>query len=521
MEKTLTINISGFVFHIDEDAYQILKDYLVKINMHFNQEEGGHEIISDIEARIAELFLEQTESKQGVINLNMVNQIIQIMGLPEDFAESTPEEDVESEQAPTPPYNRTWQNKKKLFRDPESRVLGGVCSGLSHYFNISKVLIRIILIILIIITSGTAFLPYLILWIAVPKARTTAQRLEMKGEPITVENIGRSVKEEFNEIKDGFQSSNAYQQNREHARNAGYAVQSTGQGIANVFSKLFGLLFIFIGFISTTVLIFTFFAATKLIGMIPGFHSGMFINHIFSGSMATTLTISLLIITVIPLLLLLYAGTKMVFNYAANSQSIVLSALGVWIIAIIVATSSGFGAIDIFSTDASVTSYETITNTSDTLYISLNKDQNKAYSGSKVEVNNLKIMIIDQEEHLVANPKFTIEPADEKGLKLKIKKESKGNNYRSAKKNANAITYSFSSQNKQLLLDPYFILEENGKWRNQEVKITLNLPLGKVVYLDDSLLPLIHDIENTSNTWDGDMTNTYWIMKPEGLTISN
>ncbi|MBN2807617.1 MAG: PspC domain-containing protein, partial [Prolixibacteraceae bacterium] len=196
MKKTLTINISGTVFHIDEDAYDKLKSYLAIIGNHFRKEVGGQEIINDIEARMAELFAQRTLNAQEVVNLDMVLAVEEIMGLPDDFLDAEEATGSEEKRTDEPPYQQRSQ-AKRLYRDPDSRVLGGVCSGLSHYMKMDKVLARVLFFILFLITSGAAALIYLILWIAVPKARTTSQKLEMRGEKINIGSIGKSVKEEF------------------------------------------------------------------------------------------------------------------------------------------------------------------------------------------------------------------------------------------------------------------------------------------------------------------------------------
>lgn len=527
MKKTLTINISGTVFHIDEDAYDKLKTYLSKISDHFRKEEGGHEIINDIEARISELFSQKTGTTNEVVTVAMVNEIIQVMGLPEDFEILDEDSSTEQEKKSNDPSGGYTRHNKRLYRDTESMVFGGVCSGLSHYLKMDKILVRILFFILFVVTSGAALPAYIILWIAVPKAKTTSQRLEMKGEEINVNNIGKSVKEEFSEMKDHsnkFQNQKADKKEKEYNRNTGQNRPYAGEETVNVFAKIFGAIFLFIGIVSLVGLILGGLATTRLIGFLPDFlgHSaGVFVNHFYSGSLISTLVISAFIIAGIPLLLLIYAGTKMLFNYVSNSRNIVLSALGVWIIGIIIATGSILGAIDVFSAEASVTDKSSINCTSDTLFIQIDTLKFNDLTETKYEFNQLLIMTKGEEEVLVSRPKFTIEPTNEKTIDLKIRKTSKGNNYREAKKNAENIDFHFNQNGANLSIDPYFTINEQGKWRSQELKITLELPEGKVVYLNGNLLPVIHDIKNTTNTWDGDMVGQFWTMKPEGLTLSN
>jgi len=248
MKKTITINISGAVFNIDEDAYDKLKSYLSSVSDYFNKENGGHEIIFDIESRIAELFNERISESQNVITLTMVDEVISVMGSPEEFTASEDNSAQDNSNNNNPVYPRnTYTRAKRLYRDTDSRVIGGVCSGLAHYFNIDKILMRIIFVILLFVTSGILIPAYLILWIAVPKARTTSQRLEMKGEPINIENIGRSVKEEMNEQDNGKGSSakDSRRNIRNAAQNRNYENNSPG-----ILSKILGIILVFLGFIS-------------------------------------------------------------------------------------------------------------------------------------------------------------------------------------------------------------------------------------------------------------------------------
>src|SRR5665647_1485244 len=164
MKKTLTINLSGSVFHIDDDAYEKLSAYLNKINRHFGNDADAKEIVEDIEARISEIFSEKIKNGAEVINIDHVEEIIVIMGTPEAISNEEEEKEKVSEK-------RTFRIRgKRLYRDPENRVLGGVCSGLGAYFSVDPVLIRILFVLVFFFPIGSSVLIYLILWIVVPKA---------------------------------------------------------------------------------------------------------------------------------------------------------------------------------------------------------------------------------------------------------------------------------------------------------------------------------------------------------------
>ncbi|MEE4198545.1 MAG: PspC domain-containing protein [Bacteroidales bacterium] len=195
MKTTITVNLGGLVFHIDEDAYEMLNTYLIAIEKQFGSEAERQDILADIEARLAELFTEMLKDKRDVIRKEEVSQVIEILGEPEAFTEGEADPGESSRKK-----SYTYQATKRLYRDPDNRVLGGVCGGLGAYFNIDAIVFRI-LFILIFFGMGSGLLIYIILWIAIPEAVTTAQKLEMRGEPITIENIKKAVREEFENVR--------------------------------------------------------------------------------------------------------------------------------------------------------------------------------------------------------------------------------------------------------------------------------------------------------------------------------
>ena len=135
MKKTFTINISGSVFHIEEDAFEKLQDYLKLLNRFFETQKGGQEILQDIESRIAELLQEKINSGQDAVTDEWVDEVMQRMGNPEDFMDQEEPENTETSAKEL----KGEKTKKRMYRDSESRVLGGVCSGMSAYFNIDPV----------------------------------------------------------------------------------------------------------------------------------------------------------------------------------------------------------------------------------------------------------------------------------------------------------------------------------------------------------------------------------------------
>ena len=192
MNKTVNINLAGIFFHIDEDAYLKLQRYLEAIKRSFTDSQGRAEIISDIEARIAELFNDRIQNNKEVIRIKEVDEIISIMGQPEDYLV----DDEIFEDEPQTSYKRKTSPSKKLFRDTDNSYVGGVSSGLAHYFGIDAIWIRLAWIILIF-GAGTGFLLYILLWVLVPEAKTTAEKIMMTGEPVNISNIEKKNQGRF------------------------------------------------------------------------------------------------------------------------------------------------------------------------------------------------------------------------------------------------------------------------------------------------------------------------------------
>ena len=191
MKITVSINLGGYSFNIDEDAYAELKMYLRNLELHFAREESASEILSDIETRMAEIFRAKITSYKQVINIEDVRQAISVLGTPEDISDS--DGPTSREKFSSPGYHR-------MYRDPDNRIIGGVCSGMGAYWNIDPLIVRIIFIALSL-AGGIGVIVYLILYIVLPEAKTTAQKIEMKGEPVNIHNIKDAVKKEFDSVR--------------------------------------------------------------------------------------------------------------------------------------------------------------------------------------------------------------------------------------------------------------------------------------------------------------------------------
>lgn len=190
MKKTLTVNLGGSVYHIDEDAYLLLDKYLSNLRVHFQKEEGAEEILHDFEMRIGELFTERIRLGYEVITIAETEAVIKRMGNPEEFFGEDADMDEPQSEPIAPETQKT--SRKRLYRDPDNRILGGVAGGLSAYMGWDATAIRLAMLLLLFL-YGITIPFYLVLWLIVPKARTATEKLEMRGESVTIESIGKTV----------------------------------------------------------------------------------------------------------------------------------------------------------------------------------------------------------------------------------------------------------------------------------------------------------------------------------------
>jgi len=201
MNKIFNINLGGYPFTIDDIAYHKLNKYLNTIERHFSTSEGCEEIISDIESRIAELFNESLNG-QPIVGLKDIDAAIATMGTPEEFGAVGA--DIDDADDISMGKEGTYKTGRRLFRDPDSKIIGGVCSGLAAYFGIEDPLWVRLGAVGFMIMGGVAVPAYILLWIIMPQAATSADKLAMRGERIDINNIAKTIEDEIDNITDTF-----------------------------------------------------------------------------------------------------------------------------------------------------------------------------------------------------------------------------------------------------------------------------------------------------------------------------
>ena len=347
MKEITTINIGGIIFHIDVDAYDQLKRYFEDLKKKFGTNSTSKEIINDIELRIAELLQEKLHENKEAISLEDVEAVIKIMGAPEDIDA----EDIEEEQQNTNNTNKRFA-QKQLYRDADNRVFGGVCSGMAHYFKIDPVILRV-LTVAFTLTFGIGLFIYIILWIVIPKAETTAQKLGMMGEPINANNIKKTVQQSYEELK----SSPGYKKASDGINNGlstiGIVLKYVFRAIVVIIgiSLLIGGVSAIVGIVNLTIFNVPWITYNADINstFIPMLN-GVINNNVLFG----IFILASLLLVIIPILLILFVAVKLIFRFKTNNKIIGLSSLGLWLLSLATVITFAISTAKQYSTTGSV-----------------------------------------------------------------------------------------------------------------------------------------------------------------------
>ncbi len=513
MNKTVNINLANILFHIDEKAFHKLQLYLESVKRSFSGTTGSDEIIADIEARIAELFQEKMESDRQVVTLKEVEEVIQIMGQPEDYM-------IDSDIFEDEPSAKTIPNSKvkKLYRDIDHKYIGGVCSGLEHYMGFDALWIRLIFIILGVFT-GFGFIAYILLWILVPEAKTTSQKLDMTGEPVNISNIERKVKESIEDVGD-------------RIRNVDYSkVKSSGQTFFDTLGDIIMFIFKVIGkFIGILLIII---GASTLIGLFIGLFSvgildiihipGLDFYDLVNSTDAPVWLVSILAFFAvgIPFFFVLYLGLKILVNNLNSIGNIAkFSLLGLWLLSIIGLIVLGVQQATSHAFTGSVTSREPLALTAgmDTVRISMQRNdlyENEDHMG----INGMTVTHNEQGERVLYRDdvRFDIRKSTDSVAHIHIRKDADGNSTENARNRAEKIDYFYTAQGNTVLLNDYLTTDIANNVRDQEVRVSVLLPVGTVLYLDESVEHHIGSAtRHDKDFFRSDMAGYYWAMTENG-----
>jgi len=529
MKKTLTVNISGQVFHIDEDAYRVLNDYLQSIKQHFSKTRGGDEIYTDIEARIAEMLKERMQQNKEVITIEDISQVIQTIGDPGEFGTDT------EEQSTTGKQDINVKSVKRLYRDPDHAMLGGVCSGLAAYFHTDVVWFRLGFAVAAIVGFGAPVLVYLVLWIVVPEANTLTEKLEMKGEKVNLSNISQSVREEIEKVKSKFNDfasearSNYKKKSEEYtpnAQRAGYAIVKLVEVFVRIILVFIGVILFIIGIslvIAFLALVFglghqIFVFDTELI-FIPVPH----ILTLITGQTDASVFIKtgLILLLGIPVLMILWGGIKLIFGIERTKFAGILF-FNLWILGLIICVYYGYKYGKSFRYPGNyqeARKIEVRTDTLITLKVAEAEKFNRLIRNREViEIEDLK-MVLDpgKKEFFYGIPEMKIEKSPGHEVELDMIKMAKGKTGSDADSRAARTVYNYISDHNTLILDPFFILPENELWRVQQVVLIMHVPVGTHLKFEANMDEIVED----DFYFKGDLDGKIWVMSETGLIEEN
>jgi phage shock protein PspC (stress-responsive transcriptional regulator) len=492
MNKTVNINIGGLFFHIDEDAYQKLTRYFEAIKRSLSNSSGQDEIMKDIEMRVAELLTEKQKSDKHVINTKDVDEVIVVMGQPEDYRIDEDTDDKPKE--PFYPYTKS----RKLYRDKDRGTIAGVCTGLGHYFGIDAVWVKILFLILAFTSFG--IIAYFVLWIAMPKAITTSEKLEMTGEPVTISNIEKKVREEFDSVSNKLKNVD-YDKMGNEVKNGAERVAG---GIGDVLMSIFK---VFAKILGTIIVVFSSLALLGICvaSIILIFSSSMpdnyILNHINTPiGLETPIWVQgilFLLAAGIPMFFFLILGLKLlVTNLKSIGNIAKYSLLAIWIIAVGILISLGINEATQIAFDGKEVKKEVI-NIAPTDTLQIKFKNNDFYSKNRYDTTDFRLTQDENNKEIIYSNNITLEimPTEEALPYIQIEKLTVGKSAEDARNRAEKIRYSYKIEGNQLILDNYLLTDAVNKFRGQRVALFLYLPKGTLFKADEN----VQDYDSTDN----------------------
>ena len=602
MKKTLSINISGILFHIEEDGYDTLKNYLESINTHFSGYSDSKEIISDIENRIAEIFLSYLKNNNQVITAENVARLIEKMGTIADFSALEEKQEAAEEEAAddfykyvTPPssaaggykklmrleskkilggvcagiaqyfaidalwirliailllfsgninfdlfdfnpfdwvqvnfgfgalaviaYIVLWvilpvshtqeedKEIKKLFRNPDDKVLGGVASGLSAYFGVKELYVRLAFVFLTF-AGGSGVVIYLILWIITPVASSITERIKMKGGEITLDSIDSTLKETINPVPPAPETpfeSTIKKVVMTPFRVLGQVIEALGSAFGSLGKFLLTLLRVFFGliiFIFGIVLIGApLVAFTLYLGIIDPIVYGT--TNVFPLEMITELVSTGLAAAVggllaIPGIVILMLGLSVLSKKNLVGSRFGLVALALWLMCI--------GTVG-FQVPRIVAKF---------------KEEDRLITNTPIALGNgvLFLTVEDrEEEEFYQDVVLKLEGTKDSIPSLNQEYFSRGQSKKQAQENIKKIAYSYSVKDSVITFERGFDLKTLGAFRDQKLNLTLAIPYDKPFIMDRSLLDILQNTIYKNGFENDDVrTEAVWVFNEAGLT---
>jgi len=583
MKKNISINISGIIFHIEEDGYDTLRKYLDSINKYFGSFEDSSEILADIESRIAEIFLSRLNDGKQVVTAEDVNALISTMGNVNDFKAAEEQEFAAGEAPPRADYKQAFNStsssgtstSKKLMRDERRKIVGGVCAGLAHYFNIDPVWPRLLFALLVFgsyggllvvyiilwivlpvsheieeeptvkkmfrdsekkviggVASGVAayfgadisiirvlfvgltfvgglgLILYIILWIAVPEAKTITEKMQMQGEPVTLSNIESSVKRGLNE-KEGQEESTLAKIILFPFRIIAMIITGIVNALGPVFRVLIDVLRIMVGVVITlmgvSLILSLILAFGVALGLFHAPHWGVFTDwpienggfpiEAFRNSFPTWTIIGAFLVTFIPCLFITLLGNSII------AKKIVFNTYVGWTLFILFFISAAFLSVNIprmvfaFKEEGEHKIEQIFTLNGKTPVLKINETGMDEYNVTDLNIRGYK----------------------GKELKLIERFGAQGSSRKVAGENAQMIEYNVAQADSTIIFDSNIKFKKDAKFRAQRLNMELYVPYGMPFVVEEDLWRLININGNYYRYHSDNGDETWKISEENGL----
>lgn len=515
MRKTLNINLGGIAFIIDENAFELLHNYLEALKAKFKSETERDEIINDIEARIAEMLNQKLGDRKEVVSMDDVQYVTGIMGKPEDIAGEEVSSPGNASNAATTStaYTSGTPVKKRLFRDPDDAKVGGVISGLCHYFGINDpVWVRLAVVILCFVSFGTMILIYFLLLIVIPKAYTSAEKLQMKGEPVNISTIEKEIKDAAHRTGESLNN----------LRNEDGILSKIGHIIVTVFTffaKLVAGFIIFIGLVVLFALIAGMLGVTIAGNALFTEAPRLLVDNPFT---ITLFNIGVVLFVAAPVIGIIYAALRAILGTKGRAPWLKWTLLTAWWIGVFLI---GYAVIEnIGNFNSSGTKHEQVAlmqPANGNILVQLtdstgnkfskddegsNEDFHIGFGGVYIDGEDLR----DASSIHIGKPNLQLLPSANDSFYVEKIISSKGKSKNDAVKNTEYVVYNFSQKDTVLNLPAATLLQKNGKYRAQDVRIRISIPEGKRVSFADNIDHWAATVKGDNNYDDTYFANTTW-----------
>lgn len=499
MDKTISISLGGFSFIVDDRAYLKLKSYLDEIRHSLHGMEGTDDIIADVETRIAELFKERLGIRE-VVNEHDVEHIIGVMGRPEQYVDEEETETKSKYTSSGTSYKSTSAGegvKKKLYRDPNDKIVAGVLSGLAHYFGIETWITRVLWVVLFfadIPLTGTMFtiLSYIILWIILPKAETATQKYEMYGQAGDFETIKKNASQAASEMKG--------------------VASDASNALGKVFHVLGKIILILIGVMLICTGIGMIVAAISLLVTTFMGLPVEFFGYVFDfGWQETLAKVLAVILFLVPAVLCIIFGARLISSRAKINKAFVFSSLAIWLLAGVSAGFVGASVAKNFMHNIEFADKKSFTTDQDTISITFNEFKNSGKYKYKWFDNDVNDFIqFDGSLHKRIHEDVMVRPSVDGNITVEVLYKSHGRNMDNARQNAEQIVYNYKmTANGELELNNYLSLPEGSKFRDQDVEIIVYIPENITIHSKNVDDMIFHDEKNDSYEYESGYNKFY------------